>query len=368
MADQEHRRRFKRQPVHWKAAVVFEKMNGKPVVHTETQDLSIGGAAILSNYSDVTGSLVAMLLAPPPQQGGEIPKMLKIRARVVSSVHLPAMSGFRHGLSFVQLPDDAMNVLAGILRAAEAGSPSGEAAPATNLAATPAASAAPAPQPAPAASSRLAKFKQLAQSKQVEEQKSVPQEQINARVSTAVERTYRYLKEFTEQLNIVKPAYAREYSIVGVPKFDGLVWTESRIDLRTRETSPITKVFEQFTLQFKLVAKRQIRVTRDCPADERLKQQLFETMIKFTTQEERSERGSVVRRTFILPCEVEASLQLAGNFRTGMLILRTRNVGHFGLEEHVLAPEAITEESLDELTGFILGESGHIGPLLLQGT
>jgi hypothetical protein len=35
--------------------------------------------------------------------------------------------------------------------------------------------------------------------------------------------------------------------------------------------------------------------------------------------------------------------------------------------EHVMAPEAITEQSLNELAQFILGESRHIGPLILKG-
>ena len=38
----------------------------------------------------------------------------------------------------------------------------------------------------------------------------------------------------------------------------------------------------------------------------------------------------------------------------------------FGTLEHVLAPEAITEESLVELSRFMLGESRRIGPLLLK--
>lgn len=250
-----------------------------------------------------------------------------------------------------------------ILSAAESARPGREAIPAAHPAATPVAPATPS---TPEGSSRLAKFKQLALATQSEAKKSDSQQEINALVSGAVEKAYRYLKEFTEQLNIVKPAYVKEYSFVGVPKFDGLIWKSSQIDIRTRETSPTSKTYEQFTLHFRLSANKQLRATRESPADEKLKQLLLDTKIKFTTQEERNERGSIVRTAFVLPCEVEASLQLVGNFDTGKLLLRTRNVEDFGMLEHVLAPEAITEESLDELTGFILGESSRIGPLLLK--
>ena len=357
MENKEHRRKSKRYPVRWKAAVVFDKADGKAVLHTQTQDLSAGGTAIHSNYGDLTGSTVILLLAHPVRRNGEVPKMLKIRARVVSTVQSPAMSDFRHGMSFVRSKDDDLNVLVELLGAPEVASPSGEAIAAAPALATPA---------APAGGSRLARLKQLALAKQSEQEKPDPQEEINARVSGALERAFRYLKEFIEQLNIVNPAYAKGYSIVGVPNFDGLTWEDGSIDYHARETSPITKLYEQVTLHFRLSAHKQLRVTRESPLHEKLKQVLLENNIEFTTQEERNERGSIVRMTFVLPCEVKASLQLVGKFDTGKLVLKTRNIERFGMLEHLLAPEAITEESLDELTGFILGESSRIGPLLLK--
>ena len=145
MENKEHLRKSKRYPVRWKVAVVFDKTGGKPVLHTQTEDLSIGGAAIRSNYGDLTGSLVTLLLAHPVRHSGEVPKMLKISARVVSSVQPPGVSSFRHGLSFVRSNDDGLDILAAFLGAAESAGPGG--------AATPAASATPS---APAGGSRLA--------------------------------------------------------------------------------------------------------------------------------------------------------------------------------------------------------------------
>ena len=354
MGEVEHRRKSKRHPARWKAAVVFDKADGKPILHTHTFDLSVGGAAIRSDYGDLTGAVVTILLAQPVRQGGEVPKMLKLRAQVVSSVHSPAMSGFRHGLKFIPSRDDGGSVLGSILGAAEAARPGGEVVPA----------APPAPV-VPAAGGLLAQLRQAALAKQLEEPKANPKEQMIPLVSGAVERAYRYLKELAGQLNLVKPAYAKAYAIVGVPKFDDLKWEGVRIDFRTRDLSPATKVFEQLTLSFSLSANKKLSAVRETPADEKLKQALQDAKIEFTTQQERNDRGSAVRTTFVIPCEVKASLQLVGNFDTGKLLLKTRNVEHFGTVEHVLSPEAITKESLDELSRFILGESRRIGPLLL---
>ena len=257
--------------------------------------------------------------------------------------------------------------LGSILDAAESARPGGEAVAAAPAAAAPAEPEAEAEAPfVPAPGGLLAQLRQAALAKQLEQQKPDPKEQMIPRVSAAVERAYRHLKEFAGQLNLAKPAYAKEYAIVGVPKFDDLKWEEVRIDFRTRELSPTTKVFERMTLNFSLSANKKLSVTRDASADEKLEQLLLGTKIAFTTQQERNDRGAVVRTTFIIPCEVKASLQLVGNFDTGKLLLKTHNVEHFGTLEYVLSPEAITEESLNELSRFILGESRRIGPLLLQ--
>jgi two-component system OmpR family response regulator len=101
-------------------------------------------------------------------------------------------------------PSDQEAVLGSILRAPETAVPGGNAAAAAAPAA-PTAPAAPA-EPSATVGSRLAQLKQLAQAKQAEQQKPDSQPEIDARVSRAVEKAYRYLKEFTDQLNIVKPS------------------------------------------------------------------------------------------------------------------------------------------------------------------
>ncbi len=51
--------------------MVFDKAAGKPILHTDTHDLSVGGTAIASAYADLTGSQVTLLLARPVRPGTE---------------------------------------------------------------------------------------------------------------------------------------------------------------------------------------------------------------------------------------------------------------------------------------------------------
>lgn len=375
MTAREHRRKSKRYAVRWKAAVVFDKMYGKPILHTQTQDLSVDGTAMVTDYEDLTGNMVTLLLAQPGPQEGNAPKMLKIRARVVSTSQSQAHKGYRHGLSFVRAPGDGLDILGDLLAAAEAAraeaaqsaaAPAVQSAPAA--APTPAEPATSATPAAPAAGlSRLAQLKQMALAKQTEEKKPDPQEEINTRVSKAIEKAYWFLKEFNEQLNVVEPPYPKEYALVGAPGFSGLVWKCGHADMRTRELNPTTKAWEMASLYFKLDAGKELRVVRETPLHEKFNQTLVEYKIEFTTKEERNDRGALARTTFIIPCKIEARLQLLGNFETGKLLLKTQNIERFGTMTYELSTEAITDEALDELTGFILGETSRLGPLLLKG-
>ena len=354
-------RKVKRYPLQWKAAVVFGQTEKRPVLHTRTLDLSAAGAAFLSEVSDLAGSVVTVLLAQPLPDGKNAPKMVKASARVVSAVEAMNAQGFRYGLSFIRMRGDDLEILEKVLNVVASGDRV-EAA----QSASPGPHAGSSTSPAIAGSGRLAQLRQLAQAKLIEEDQPDPQEEIDQRVSDALQQSYQYLKDLAEQLNVVKPAYAEGYRIVGVPEFGGLAWEFGHADFRSREISPTKKLYEQVTMNFRLSGNKRIRVTRESPASDRLKQVLQDNKLEFEASESRNDKGHTDKTTFVLPCEVKASLLLEGDFANGRVMLRTRNVERFGIAEHYLAPGAITEKSLDELTAYILGETHRIGPLLLR--
>jgi len=359
MERRSHRRRSKRYPANWKVAVVFGNSDGRPVLHTHTEDLSIGGTSIRSPYGDLTGSEVTLLLARPPRRGSETQKLLRLRARVVSSSQSPGRSGFRHGLSFVASLDDGLAMLAEIIKDADSVRTAGEAAADPDTTLNLRASDMP---------SALAAVHRLAQAKPAGAAVIRPdlREEMMQRVSDALYAASQYLKKITAQLNDLKPAYLKGYAIPGVPDFNGLAWEEGRVDVHVADTPSKAKRYEQVALHFALSGKKEIRETRANPAHEKLKQVLTDNGIEFTAVESRNERGAIEQTTFVFPCQVTGSLQLVGNFDTGKLLLKARNVERFGLLEHVLAPEAIIDESLEELSAFILGETSRLGPLLLK--
>ena len=221
------------------------------------------------------------------------------------------------------------------------------------------------PPPLPAASSSLlANLKKQALAKQQgETQKNALQNEQILRIHAALGMAYQYLNDLVQQLNILKPAYAKSYSFFGVAEFDEMTWQEGRADFRMQEGASDNRYYNQVTLRYRLAAPKQFRVLRESPALEKLQKALFDNNIAFTTDEVRNERNQVEKATFIFPAEVKAGMLLAADYETGKLLLRTRNVERFGIMEYQLQPESINQDALDQLAQLILGENNRISQM-----
>ncbi len=349
MDKKSNRRKSERYSAKWNAAVVFDKPDTKPVLRTQTEDISMGGTAICSEYPDIAGAEITLLLAPPAAGEAGSAKPVKIRARVVSAVRIPNRSLYRHGVRFLQAPDNGLDILSELRRSAGeanagASSPQG------------------AKTEAPPAKSRLAQLRELAQAKVAEESRSDPGEQRDLNVSDTLKRIYDYLKELAAQLDIVKPVFTRRnYAIAGVPEFADLVWTDARVFYNTKEIGLDQKLLTSASLHYRLSGKKQLQVSRDYPANQRLKRTLAENGIEFNEHNLKNESGSIAGSTFIFPCEVTAAIVFAARFATSEISVKMHNVERFGDTEIILVLDQFNDESFDELTRFILGETSRIG-------
>ena len=356
MTAAEHRRRPRIRPVGWKVAVEFNEADEKRFIQATIHDLSAMGAAILTNDRDLTGTVVKLSISYPDAPAEQKP--LKIRARVVSSAHTPGTTRYRHGLSFIRLPFDGRNELEKILRSASSQAAKREES---------AAASAPVEEGATFRRGRLAQLRLLADAKRAEAKKPDPRDESDAILSEALKVAHRYLKDLAEQLNVIHPVYSKTYVVPGVPEFARLEWEEGRADFRTREVTPILKYYDRVSLRFRLFANRELKLEKDWPASEKLKQFLEEAGVPFTAHDMYNDRGATEGSKFIIPCEVKASVLLHSERDLGKLLLRTSNVSGFGSLSQLLSPEAIDEDSLDELAGFILGEQKGLGSLLSRG-
>jgi hypothetical protein len=352
----------------WKAVVAFNPALGWPVLHTQAEYMSATGAVITSDYGNLTGAQITLILDLPPGVDAQT-TVLRVPARVTSTLRIPQQDRYRHDLEFVRAPNDRLDILDRYF-SGQAESP-----------------VLPAPQtPAEPPLSHLDKLKALAQQKLAEEkaQQKLAQEQAQLKegaekpqppaipaddvIDNALRRTYAYFKELVEQLNVVKPAFPKQYAIAGVPEFGGLSWGGGRAEcFFSRETLIKRERMERVSLNFALSGGEPIQLDREYPASDRLKRLLDDSKVPYTKREVYNARGSLERVKFEVPRTVDASVQLTARFETGKIQLNTTHVAGFGAMQRLVAPEAISEASLNELSGFILGEIRAQMPLLLQG-
>jgi hypothetical protein len=350
-------RNHDRPSLQWKAVVAFNPALGWPVLHTHTLDLSAAGAAISSDYGNLTGANITLILESPPGIDQQT-MMFRVPARVTSSVKMPQGDHFRHDLVFVRSPNDRLGMLEKYLNGpAEA--------PESVAPLMPAAPAAPTPP-----TSQLDKLKALAQKKLAEQKADVPAPAVSNdnQIDKALRRAYEYFKELIEQLNVVKPDFPRQYGIAGVAEFGNFSWGGGSADgFNARETKTRSNCMERVSVNFVLSGGEPIQLDREYPASDKLKRLFSDYKIEFTTNDVYNARGSLDRVKFEVPRTVEASVQFTAKFDSGKILLTANNIGGFGAMQQMVAPEAITEASLNEFSGFILGETKALRPLLLQG-
>jgi hypothetical protein len=123
MKNNPQRRNCRRHALNCKAAIAFAAASGKPVVHTQTQDISASGVAVLSDHDDLMGATVTVLRAAPSADDKKAPRMLKIPAWVVSTVRTPGMSQYRHGLGFIRSVGDRLSDLEALLQGMQEAAP-----------------------------------------------------------------------------------------------------------------------------------------------------------------------------------------------------------------------------------------------------
>lgn len=225
----------------------------------------------------------------------------------------------------------------------------------------PAASAAtPAAAPPAPGGSLLDRLRREAQARQMtDSQRFSLNVQKKRFISEAMQATFQYLREFCEQLNILKPAYPQSYNLLGLVELAGLSWHEGRADFRLLPDASDDRLLDQVTLRYRLSAPAELRIERENPAHEAFRIALMEANIGFKEEEIRNQKNHVERTVFTFPCEVKAGLVFAADYGAGDIRLLLKNIRRFGSAEYRLPFEALDHGTFEEMAHLILGEENR---------
>lgn len=185
----------------------------------------------------------------------------------------------------------------------------------------------------------------------------------NEAIDQALKHLFFYLHEFVQQLNILKPAIAREYPLIERHILGSLTWQEGFADYRTQSQSAGALV-ELVNFTYRLTGAALPVIERDGPAVERFRATLFDFGLPFTCKEYKNERSYVERAEFQIASEISVSARWRADFAKGVLMLETRNLERLGSAVHTLRPQAVDQALLEEFGRLVLSQPNHFRDLL----
>lgn len=179
-----------------------------------------------------------------------------------------------------------------------------------------------------------------------------------AAVDRALRKTFHYMNELFKQLNVVKPACPRTYDLQTVGKLDGLVQSDYRIEFRTSQREN-AEHYENLTVTFKRSKPEQMTVKREAEQIERFRDLLWQNNMRFTSEPFRNERRVIIMEVFKINCEVICGAEIVGDYDSGAIRFKLKNVEDFGPTVYTLEPDSVNDQSLEDLAKLFIGKESN---------
>lgn len=175
-------------------------------------------------------------------------------------------------------------------------------------------------------------------------------------VDQALRKIFHYMNELFKQLNVVKPACARDYDFPAVGKQSGFTQSDYRIEYRTT-IKDNKEHFENLAISFKRTKPGQFEVKREAEQIERYRDVLWQNNIRFTSEAFRNDRRVIVYELFKLNSEVLCGAEIIGDYDEGVIRFKLRNVEDFGTTVYTLEPSSVEDKALEELAKLFIGKT-----------
>jgi hypothetical protein len=170
-------------------------------------------------------------------------------------------------------------------------------------------------------------------------------------------QTYTYLNELMRQLDVIRPAIPRTYSLLGIATFDDLAWAGGSVDYRLVEGRPASsELVDYINVAYTLRSDKTHSIEREGPQVEKLRRLLFDLSIKFQCEEYKNSRARVERARFTLNNEVRVTIVLKALHREGAILISGKNMERFSATEFCVKSRKVEAPMLDEFGKLLLGQ------------
>ncbi len=174
-------------------------------------------------------------------------------------------------------------------------------------------------------------------------------------IDQALKKTFFFLHDLVQQLNIVKPGIPRVYPLADPLQIDNLNWLEGFADYRTQSQSAGALV-ELVSFSYHLSNAKALKCEKEGQTIDRFRALLFDFGLPFNCKEFKNSRGYVERAEFEIRSEVSVSARWRADFERGTIRLETRNLERLGSLSFELSPTALDQSLLDEFGRLVLGQ------------
>ncbi len=177
-------------------------------------------------------------------------------------------------------------------------------------------------------------------------------------VQAALKLVSRYLSELAKSLNVIKPPVRRGFAVEQTIKFENLFAVEYSATDRRQTIEHKDHLREAF-MRFRWISEHPATVMaekRSLATIQRLREDLESFGLRFNLNEVKNDRLVIERGVFAIQNEIGAAVTVTGDWETGKIRLRLKNIERLGnFDFHYVADE-IDNALLDELAKLLLGQ------------
>jgi len=176
-------------------------------------------------------------------------------------------------------------------------------------------------------------------------------------VEEKMKQTFQYVNDLLKQLAVIKPTNPMVYSVPGVGDMRNLVFSDSFIDYRRKRLNDKDH-FDTITFYVKWASNESLVVTRDMPATvQKVRDMLFTCGVKFTEEETKNARGSVINTKFTVPAAVVMDIAIKADHDQGRLLMTAKNLLRLGPDDFVVPAGELNDAMLEEFAKSLIGQA-----------
>lgn len=176
-------------------------------------------------------------------------------------------------------------------------------------------------------------------------------------VEEKMKQTFQYVNDLLKQLAVIKPTNPMVFSVPGIGDLRNLMFADSFIDFRRKRLNDKDH-FDTITFYIKWASNEILSVTRDMPATVlKVRDLLFSYSLKFTEEETKNDRGSVINTKFSVPAAVVMEVAIKADHDQGRLLMTAKNLLRLGRDDFVVPVGELNDAMLEEFAKSLIGQA-----------